>query len=64
MLSTEYRPRQRQLTGLDLGQIEHIVDESQQMLAVRLDPFENLARLLGYRSVDASAEQLRVARRR
>ena len=32
---------EHQLAGLDLGQIEHVIDQSEQMLAVGLKAFEN-----------------------
>src|SRR6516162_8844820 len=31
---------EHQLTGLDLGQIEHVIDESEQVRAIGLKPFE------------------------
>ena len=33
--------RQRELTGLDLGQVEHVVDEPEKMPAVALDALEH-----------------------
>ena len=34
--------RERQLAGLDLGQIEHVVDQAEQMAAVLLDALQHL----------------------
>ena len=38
--------RKRELAGLDLGQIEHVVDQAEQVLAVALDPLEHRLHLL------------------
>ncbi len=53
--------RERELAGLDLGQVEHVVDQAEQVLAVALDPLEHVAHLLGRFAVDAVADQLGVA---
>ena len=37
--------RERELPGLDLGEVEHVVDQAEQMLAARLDALEHLADL-------------------
>src|SRR5262245_15882142 len=42
---------EHQLPGLDLGEIEHVVDESEEVLAVRLQTFEYAEHLLGWLTV-------------
>src|SRR5262249_61391478 len=39
---------ENQLAGLDLGQIEHVIDESEQMLTVGLKTLEYAQHLLGW----------------
>ena len=56
--------RQRQLARFDLGQVEHIVDEIQQMTAALLHPFQHVADRLGHLSVDPIDDELRVAQDR
>src|SRR6516165_4438246 len=44
---------ENQLAGLDLGQIEHVIDESEQVLAVGLKAFEYAKHFLGWLAVSA-----------
>ena len=53
--------RQGELAGLDLGQVEHVVDQAEQVPAARLHALEHLADLLGHLAVDAVQDQLGVA---
>src|SRR6516164_9403795 len=39
---------EHQLTGLDLGQIEHVIDESEQVLPVGFKALEYASHLLGW----------------
>src|SRR5215472_16140781 len=50
-----------ELTGLDLRQIEHIIDEPEQMPTVSLKPFEDAEHLLGWLAVSAIRHQFGVA---
>src|SRR6516165_9917054 len=50
-----------ELAGLDLGKIEHVIDESEQMLTVGLKPFEYANHLLGWLTVSAVRHQFRIA---
>src|SRR5215469_4727947 len=50
-----------QLTSLDLGQVEHIIDETQQVLAVGLKAFEYAQHLFGRLAVSAIRHQFGVA---
>ena len=52
---------QAELAGLDLGDVEHGVDEAQQVLAVGADAREGVHRFLGQRPVEAFLHQLGVA---
>ncbi len=58
------RERQRQLTRFDLGQVEHIVDEIQQVSAAPLHPFQHVADRVGHFPVDPVDDELRVAQDR
>src|SRR6516225_2739518 len=46
-----------ELAGLDLGQIEHVIDQPKQMLAVGLKAFEYAKHLLGCLAVSAVRNQ-------
>src|SRR5262252_7140676 len=50
-----------ELTGLDLGQIEDVVDESEQMLAVGLKALEDAGHLFRWLAVSAVRHQFGVA---
>ena len=52
---------EHELTGLDLGQIEHVIDESEQMLTVGLKAFEYAKHLLGWLTVSAVRHQFGIA---
>src|SRR5262249_39359012 len=52
---------ENQLTGLDLGKVEHVIDESKQVLAVGLKAFEYAKHLLGWLAVSAVRHQFGVA---
>ena len=52
---------QAELAGLDLGDVEHGVDEPEQVLAVGADAREGIHRFLGQRPVEAFLHQLGVA---
>ena len=52
---------QAELAGLDLGDVEHGVDEPQQVLAVGADAGEGIHRFLGRGSVEAFLHQFGVA---
>src|SRR5262249_7850680 len=60
-LNRVIRELQYELAGLDLGQIEHIIDESKQMLAVGLKVFEYAQHLLGWLAVSAVRHQFGIA---
>src|SRR6516225_1522233 len=51
---------ENELTGLDLGQIEHVIDESEQVFAVGLKAFEYAKHLLGRLAVSAVRHQFGV----
>ena len=53
--------RQAELPGLDLGQVEHIVDEPEQVSAIGLDALEHLAHPVGGLAVDVVENELGVA---
>src|SRR5207249_5839174 len=53
--------RQLQATGLDLREVEHVVDETQQMLAVGLDVGQRLLQLGRHLAVQIVEDQLREA---
>src|SRR5262249_46848011 len=50
-----------ELAGLDFGQVEHIIDESKQVLAVGLKAFEYAEHFLGWLTISAIRHQFRVA---
>src|SRR5262249_39622563 len=49
-----------ELAGLDLGKVEHVIDETKQVLAVGLKAFEYAKHLLGWLTVSAVSHQFRV----
>ena len=53
--------RQRELPGLDLGEVEHVVDQPEQMLAVGLHPLQHAAHFFRRFAVDAVEDQFGVA---
>src|SRR5215472_1740234 len=53
-----------ELAGLDLGKVEHVIDESKQVLAVGLKAFEYAKHLLGWLAVSAVRHQFGVAQDR
>src|SRR5215471_7363365 len=55
---------ENQLAGLDLGQIKHVIDQPEQMLAVGLKPFEYSKHLLRWLTVSAVPHQFGVAENR
>src|SRR6516164_4633116 len=52
---------EHQLAGLDLGQIEHVIDQTEQMFSVGLKPFEYAEHLLGWLTISAVRHQFGVA---
>ena len=50
------------LAGLNLGQIEHVIDESEQVPAVGLKAFEYAQHLLGRLAVSAICHQFGIAK--
>ena len=50
--------RQGELAGLDLGYVEHVVDQPQEVLSVGLDATQDLHRLLRHGAVKPVDEQL------
>jgi hypothetical protein len=55
------RQRKRKLPGLNLGKVEHIIDQAEQMLTVALDTLEHTAHLCRRIAVDVVENQLGVA---
>ena len=53
--------RQRELAGLDLGEIEHVVDQAEQVLAVALHALQHALRLVRQIAVEAVGHHLGVA---
>ena len=49
------------LAGLDLRQIEHVVDQRQEVPAVVLHPLEHAHRPFGHLAIDAVDQQLGIA---
>src|SRR6516165_6029390 len=64
VLNAVIRKFEFELTGLDLRQIKHVIDESEQMLAVGLKPFEYAKHLLGRLAVSAVRHQFGIAQDR
>src|SRR6202011_1581792 len=56
------REREGELTGLDLGQVKHVVDQAQEMPAIALHAIEHAARLLRHLAVDAVENELGIAK--
>ena len=52
------------MAGFDLGQIEHVIDEAEQMLAVGLQAFEYAEHLLRWLAIRAVRHQFGVAQDR
>src|SRR5262245_42177617 len=50
-----------ELASLDLGQIEHVINEAEQMLAVGLKPFEYAKHFLGRLAISAVRHQFGIA---
>ena len=61
VLERVVRKIERQLTGLDFGQVEHVIDQAEEMLAVGLQAVEHLAHLVRRLSVDVIENKLGVA---
>src|SRR6516162_1155906 len=61
VLNAVIRKFEFELAGLDLGKIEHVIDESEQMLTVGLKPFEYANHLLGWLTVSAVRHQFGIA---
>ena len=53
--------RQRQLPGLDLGKIEDVIDQPEQMLAVALNAGQHPAHFFGRLAVDVVHDQFGIA---
>jgi len=54
--------RERELAGLDLGKVEHVVDEPKEMLAIALDALEYAAHLLRGLAIDVVEDELGCSR--
>ena len=52
---------ENQLAGLDLGEIEHVIDQAEQVLAVALKPLEHAQHFLGRLAVGAIRHQFGIA---
>ena len=52
---------ERQLTGLDLGEVEHVIDQAEQVLAVGVQAIEHLTHLFGRLAIDIVEDELGVA---
>ena len=50
-----------QLAGFDLGQIEDVVDQAEEVAPVALDALQDLPDLVGHLAVDVVLDQLRIA---
>ena len=61
VLERVVRKRERQLTGLDLGEVEHVIDQAKKMLAVGLQAFEHLAHLVRRLAIDVVEDEFGVA---
>ena len=53
--------RQRQLSGLDLGKIENVIDQSEQMLAIALNAGQHPAHFFGRLAVDVVHDEFGIA---
>ena len=61
VLERVVRKIERQLTGLDFGEVEHVIDQAKQMLAVGLQALEHLAHLVRCLAVDVVENELGIA---
>src|SRR6516164_9336305 len=61
VLNAVIRKFEFELTGLDLRKIKHVVDESEQVLAVGLKSFEYSKHLLGRLTISAVRHQFGIA---
>ena len=61
VLERVVRKIERQLTGLDFGEVEHVIDQAEEMLAVGVQAFEHLAHLVRRLAVDVVENELGVA---
>src|SRR6516165_12335221 len=61
VLNRVIRELQYELAGLDLGQIEHVVDETEQVPAIRLKPLEDAHHFFGWLAVCAVRHQFGIA---
>jgi hypothetical protein len=52
---------EHKLTGLDLGQIEHIIDESEQVPAIGFKPFEYAKHFFGWLAISPVRHQFGIA---
>src|SRR5579864_254155 len=55
------REFEHQLASFDLGQIEHVIDQAEQVLAIALQPFEYTQRFFWQLAVDAVRHQFGIA---
>src|SRR5215813_4407619 len=60
VLNAVIRKFEFELTGLDLRQIEHVIDESEQMLAIGLKAFEYAKHVLGRLAISTVRHQFSV----
>src|ERR1700730_1381622 len=58
ILDRVIRERKRELSRLDLGEVEYIVDQAQEVPTVALHAIEYAARLLRHLAIDAVQDQL------
>ena len=56
--------RQDELPRLDLGEVEHVVDEAEEMLAVALEPLQHLAHPRRRGAIDVVEDELGIAQDR
>src|SRR5690349_20091462 len=61
ILNAVIRQFEYQLAGFDLRQVEHVIDQAQQVFAVGLKAFEYAEHLLGWLAVSAVRHQFGVA---
>ena len=55
------RKIERQLTGLDFGEVEHVIDQAEKVLAVGLQAIQHLAHLVRRLAIDVIEDELGVA---
>ena len=53
--------REDELPGLHLGEVQHVVDQAEEMAAIGVDPIEHVLNPLGHLAVDGVADELGVA---